>query len=138
MKRKPLDMLLDLTPYKNSHHLQDLTASLTDAEEHYSQRIKIESVESVGVSGSMFRVFAGIDKPSLIYQNWAFTQTQNKRFERDVMLLETQEQFEKFHSALGDSLANHWKNNAKGDGGEKELTLPHKFKLLDLFIKRAC
>lgn len=89
----------------------------------------------------MFRVFGGIDKPSLIFKNWAFAQTQSKEFERDVLSLETQEQFEKFHSALGDSLSNYWKENACWkDETQKEvtLTLAQQFKLLDLFIKRAC
>lgn len=135
-------MLIDLTPYKSSRHCQDLADSLTGAREHYKQRIEIDSATSVGASGSMFRVFGGIDKPSLIYQNWAHEQTQSKEFRRDVLALKTQEQFETLHSSLADSLSYYWKNNARylKDEAKKEitLTLAQKFKLLDLFIKRAC
>ena len=92
-------MLLDLTPYKDPNALRDLVASLPDAKAHYGKRDFIESAKSIGASGSMFRVFRGIEKPSLIYQNWAFTQTQSQEFERQVLSLETQDHFEKFHSA---------------------------------------
>jgi hypothetical protein len=137
-KESRVTMLLDLTPYKNPDALRDLVASFPDAKKYYGQRNSIQSPKSIGSSGSMFRVFGGIDKPSLIYKNWAFTQTQSGKFESDVLSLNTQEQFEKFHSALGDSLSDYWKDNAKGDGKEKELTPSHKLKLLDVFIKRAC
>jgi len=86
----------------------------------------------------MFRVFRGIDKASLIYKNWAFAQTQSEEFERKILALQTQEQFEELHSALGVSLSSYWKDNATGDGLEKELSPSHKLKLLDVFIKRAC
>jgi hypothetical protein len=131
-------MLLDLTPYKNPDALRDLVASLQVAKEHYGKRDLIDSARSIGASGSMFRVFRGIEKPSLIYQNWAFNQTQSQEFEKQVLSLETQDQFERFHSALGDSLFVYWNEKAKGDGPEKELTTSHKLKLLDVFIKRAC
>jgi hypothetical protein len=61
-----------------------------------------------------------------------------KNLSANVLALQTQEQFEKFHSALGGSLSSYWKNNATGDGLEKELSPSHKLKLLDVFIKRAC
>lgn len=131
-------MLIDLTPYKNADAVRDLVASLPRAKEYYEKRDSCDSPKSIGSSGSMFRVFRGIEKPSQIYKNWAFTQTQSKEFERDVLSLNTQDQFEKFHSASGDSLFSYWKENAKGDGAEKELTPSHKLKLLDVFIKRAC
>src|SRR5947207_1023263 len=105
-------MLLDLTPYKSQHYLDDLIASLSKARKHYSKREEIKSARSIGASGSMFRVFRGITKPSVIYQEWAFTQTQSKDFERDVLCLDTQEQFENLHFSLGESLARYWKNKA--------------------------
>ena len=131
-------MLLDVTPYKNPDAVRDLIASFPDAKKYFSQRNSIESANSIGSSGSMFRVFRGIDKPSLIYKNWAFAQTQSEEFESDVLSLNTQEQFGKFHSALGDSLSDYWKDNARGDGKEKILNPSHRLKLLDVFIKRAC
>lgn len=126
-------MLLDLTPYKSQRHLDDLLASFPKAKKHYGRRDEIESPRSIGASGSMFRVFRGVTKPSVIYQEWAFAQSQSKEFERDVLLLNTQEQFENLHFRLGKSLARYWKNKA----GQK-LVLAHRYKLLDLFIKRAC
>ena len=81
----------------------------------------------------MFRVFHGITKPSVIYQKWAFDTSQSKRFKREVLSLQTQEQFENFHSQLGRSLAKYWKTEC----GE-ELSLPRLEKLLDVFVKRAC
>lgn len=126
-------MLLDVTAYKSPCHLKNLVAALEQAEKHYSNSRVRMTTESIGVSGSMFRVFRGIEKPSVIYKDWAFAQIQSKEFEREVLSLKTQEQFDKIHSALGDSLFNHWKDRAG-----KEFILPHKLKLLDLFIKRAC
>src|SRR2546427_12511022 len=121
-------MLLDLTRYKNPDTLRKLIASLPRAEENYEKR------ESIRVSGSMFRVFAGIDKPSLIYKNWAYEQTQSEEFRQKVLALETQEQFETLHSSLADSLSNYWKKNARylKDEAKEEvtLTLAQKFKLL--------
>lgn len=131
-------MLIDLTPYKNPDAVRDLVASFPDAKKYYGQRNPIESAKSIGSSGSMFRVFRGIEEPSHIYKQWAFDQTQSKDFESKVLSLNPQEQFEKLHSAMGDSLSDYWKNNAKGDGKEKMLTPSHKLKLLDVFIKRAC
>jgi hypothetical protein len=81
----------------------------------------------------MFRVFRKIEKPSVIYQEWAFDTVQSERFERDVLPLQTQEQFENLHSELGRSLAKYWKNEAK-----QELSPPRLHKLLDVFVKRAC
>jgi len=90
------------------------------------------------VSPSNQSALLGIEKPSHIYKNWAFDQTQSKEFESKVLSLNTQDEFEKLHSALGDSLSDYWKDTAKGDGKEKILTPSHKLKLLDVFIKRAC
>lgn len=126
-------MLLDLTPYKSQHHLDDLLASFSKAKKHYSQREEIESARSIGVSGSMFRVFRGVTKPSVIYQEWAFAQTQSEEFEREVSSLDKQEQFENLHFRLGESLALYWQNKTG-----QQLILARRFKLLDLFIKRAC
>ena len=126
-------MLVDLTPYKSQRHLDRLLASFPKAKKHYNSRDEIESAISIGASGSMFRVFRGVTKPSVIYQEWAFAKTQSEEFERDVLSLETQEQFEKLHFRLGESLARYWKNQAR-----QELILAHKLKLLDLFVKRAC
>lgn len=126
-------MVLDLTAYKSPRHLRQLVASLPKAQKHFTKREFIKSAKSIGASGSMFRVFRKIEKPSVIYQDWAFAQTQSKEFEREVLSLQKQEHFENLHLRLGQSLARYWKNRA----GQK-LVLAHKFKLLDLFIKRAC
>jgi hypothetical protein len=126
-------MGIDIATYKSLPHLEKLEAALPDAKKHYSQRNPIETYKSIGASGSMFRVFRDITKPSVIYQKWAFDTVQSGRFKHDVLSLKTQEQFENLHSELGRSLANYWKTEAK-----QELLLPRLHKLLDVFVKRAC
>lgn len=126
-------MSIDIATYKSPSHLEKLKAALPDAKKHYSHRILIESFESIGSSGSMFRVFREIEKPSVKYKKWAFDTIQGDWFKPEVLSLETQEQFENLHSELGRSLAKYWKAEAK-----QELVLPRLHKLLDVFIKRAC
>jgi hypothetical protein len=126
-------MRFNFTLSTNPQHLQDLMAALPGAREYFSSRERDETATSIGVSGSMFRVFGGIEKPSLAYQSWAFAQIRSKKFECEVLSLKTQGQFDNLHSALADSLSNHWK-----DKTEQALILTYKLKLLDLFIKRAC
>lgn len=126
-------MSIDIATYKSSSHLEKLVAALPDATRYYSQRNPIETFKSIGASGSMFRVFRKIEKPSVIYQKWAFVTVQSESFERDVLSLQGQEQFENLHSELGRSLAKYWRNEAK-----QELLPPRLNKLLDVFVKRAC
>jgi hypothetical protein len=126
-------MRIDIATYTSPPHLRKLSAALPAAKRHYRQRDPIETFKSIGASGSMFRVFRNIDKPSVIYQKWAFDTVQGKGFARDVLSLQTQAQFEAFHSKLGRSLATYWKNETK-----QELLPPRLNKLLDVFVKRAC
>lgn len=126
-------MRLNITLHTNPHRLDALKAAVSEATEYFSRRESAPTAESIGASGSMFRVFRGIDKPSLHYKNWAFDQTRRQEFERKVLSLKSQEEFEGLHLALGESLSNYWR-----DKTGNELILPYKFKLLDVFIKRAC
>ncbi len=126
-------MRIEIGTYQNARHLQKLKAALQGAKIYYGQRDPIQTFESIGASGSMFRVFRGITKPSVVYQEWAFETVQSKAFERAALSLQTQEEFEKLHSRLGRQLARYWKAETR-----KELKLPYIHKLLDVFVKRAC
>jgi hypothetical protein len=126
-------MRLNLTLEANPQRLDALKASLPEAKEYFNKRDPVPTADSIGASGSMFRVFRGIDKPSLHYKSWAFDLTRSPDFEREVLSLKSQDEFEAFHLSLGDSLVNYWR-----DKTGNELILPYKFKLLDLFVKRAC
>lgn len=109
-----------------------LEASLPNAEFYFSKRDPVTSYKSIGASGSMFRVFHGIDRPSVVYQKWAYDMVKSSAFD-DLKSIGTQEQFEQFHFDLGQSLQSHWKA-ATG----ATLKFAHLFKLLDVFVKRAC
>jgi hypothetical protein len=126
-------MRLNITLEANPKRLDALKASLPKAAKYFNKRETVPTADSIGASGSMFRVFRGIDKPSLHYKQWAFDLIRSLDFERDVMSLKSQQDFERCHSALGDSLSKYWRAKT----GTK-LILPYKFKLLDVFIKRAC
>jgi hypothetical protein len=126
-------MRLTISLQPNAQHVDALNGTLPEAQEYFRKREPISTAESIGASGSMFRVFRGIDKPSAHYKTWAFDQVRSPQFERDVLSLTSQENFERFHSSLGDSLSNYWR-----DKTGNELIRPYKFKLLDVFIKRAC
>jgi len=119
--------------YQNTRHLQKLKATLRDAKHYYSRRDPIQTPKSIGASGSMFRVFRGITKPSVVYQKWAFGAIQSKEFKREVLSLRTQEGFEELHSRLGRQLARYWKAETR-----KRLKPVYINKLLDVFVKRAC
>ncbi len=126
-------MRLNITLQTDPQHLDALKTARPKAAEYFRRRERALTADDIRASGSMFRVFRGIDKPSLHYKNWAFDLTRSPDFEREVLSLTSQDEFEAFHLSLGDSLINYWR-----DKTENELILPHKFKLLDVFIKRAC
>jgi len=126
-------MRLNITLQTDPQHLDALKTARPKAAEYFRRRERALTADDIRASGSMFRVFRGIDKPSLHYKTWAFNLTRSPDFEREVLSLTSQDEFEAFHLSLGDSLMNYWR-----DKTENELILPHKFKLLDVFIKRAC
>ncbi len=127
-------MRIDVGTYQNARHLQKLKAALRDARSYYSRRDPIQTFKSIGASGSMFRVFRGITKPSVVYQKWAFETIHGKEFEREVLSLQTQEEFEKLHSRWALSLGTYWAKET-----EQDLKLvPYGYKILDVFVKRAC
>ena len=126
-------MRLNITLETKPELMVALKSAAASAEEYFSQREVCETAESIGASGSMFRVFRNVDKPSLHYKNWAFDQISSSEFEHDVLMLKSQDDFERFHLTLGGSLSDYWQAKTK-----QELILPYKFKLLDVFIKRAC
>lgn len=126
-------MRIDLSSYVNSDFVTDLREKLSDAEEHFAHRSPLKSPQSIGASGSMFRVFRGIEKPSHVYKQWAFDTATGPAFERKVASLQCQKDFEHLHAHLGSSLETRW-CDVTGQG----LCLAHRCKILDLFVKRAC
>ena len=83
-------MRIDISAYQNARHLKELKAALPEAKSYYSQRDPVQNFKSIGASGSMFRVFRGITKPSVVYQKWAFETVHSKEFEREVLSLQAQ------------------------------------------------
>jgi len=128
-----LIVCIDISTYQNARHLQELKAALREAKSYYSRRDPIQTFKSIGASGSMFRVFRRITKPSVVYQKWAFESVHSKEFEREVLSLQAQEEFERLHAHLGRSLARYWKSETR-----QELNLTYRYKILDVFVKRAC
>src|SRR5207253_9779116 len=55
------------------------------------------------------------------------------RFRRSVLRLRNSRDFERFHLDLTKSLAKHWKAKCR-----KDLSLAHRYKLIDLWIKWLC
>lgn len=126
-------MQIDIGIYQNAPHLQKLKAALREAKSYYSWRDPIQTFKSIGASGSMFRVFRGITKPSVVYQKWAFETIRSAGFEREVQSLQTQEEFEELHARLRRSLARYWKSETR-----QELKLTYRYKIIDVLVKRAC
>ena len=131
--KKGFIMLIELTKYRNKSKFKLLLKSLPSAEQHYQLRVNVASPKSIGASGSMFRVFKGIEKPSSIYKNWGFSKIKSKNFIGTVLSIKSQKDFNIFHKKLGASLERYWLNNTFS-----KLTFAHKYKLVNLFIKRAC
>lgn len=125
-------MNLEISLDKSAKPLQQLKAALPGAKKHFSQRIPVDR-EAIGASGSMFRVFRGIAKPSVVYKEWAYETVRSKSFENDVSSLQTQRQFDVLHKKMRQSLAKYWKRKT-----DQDLAIPYQYKLLDVFIKRAC
>lgn len=126
-------MKLDLTLFVNAARFQELESSVPAAQQYFSRRDPITSAKSIGASGSMFRVFRGIERPSVVYQNWAYAVVTSSSFARDVKTISTQANFDVFYERLGKSLKSHWKRKTGA-----VLKSPYSEKLLDVFIKRAC
>src|SRR5215831_13336511 len=68
----------------NPQHVEALNSAVIAAQKYFCKREPVLNADSIGASGSMFRVFRGIDKPSAHYKNWAFDQVRSSQFERDV------------------------------------------------------
>lgn len=127
-------MRIEFGTYENARYLQELRAASRKAKSYYSRRDPLQTFKSIGASGSMFRVFRGITKPSVVYQKWAFETIHSTEFERKVLSLQTQEEFEKLHSRWALSLATYWARETEQD----LKVVPYGYKILDVFVKRAC
>ena len=123
-------MRLDLAPYRDYRCYARLKRSMADARTWYGERLAADP--GYGVGSNTFRAFRRIKKPSLIYRAWAAGIMRRRAFRSRLLRAKTRKGFEHFHEWLSRSLARHWSKRAK-----RELSLAHKYKLVDLFIKHA-
>ena len=128
----PNVMRLDLAPYRDHRCYARLKRSLRHARKWYGERLATGSDPGYGVGSSTFRAFRHINKPGLIYRTWAAVIMRRKAFRSRLLRAHNRRAFEHFHEWLSRSLARHWSKRAK-----RELSLAHKYKLIDLFIKHA-
>jgi len=90
--------------------------------------------DSCGVAGNTFRAYGAYVKegsrPSDTYRKW--TEKQNKSILKlSPESISSQEDFENWHRKLAESLQRHWQKVEDG----KQLSVAHKYKLVDLYIK---
>jgi len=123
-------MRLDLAPYLDDRCYKRLKESMAGARTWYGERVASDS--GYGVGANTFRAFRGIKKPSLIYRTWAAAILRRKAFRSKLLRAKNRRAFEAFHAWLSRSLDCHWSANAK-----RPLSLAHKYKLVDLFVKHA-
>lgn len=87
--------------------------------------------KAYGVGGNTFRAYSGLTgKPSHHFREWAESQIENLAA-IEAEKISTQEKFDKWHQALADSLQKLWRKRECG----KDLSVSHKYKLVDLFVK---
>lgn len=96
--------------------------------------------DSCGVAGNTFRAYGAYvakrgkgeegNRPSEIYREWA--EKQNKAISKlSPESISSQEDFDNWHQKLAKSLQNHWSKTEDGI----QLSIAHKYKLVDLYIK---
>lgn len=123
-------MRLDLTPYRDRGGFRRLKKSMSGARKWYGERLA--SDPGYGVGANTLRAFRRAKKPSLIYREWAVGILSRKAFRSKLRNVKTRKAFERFHAWLSRSLDRHWSRKAK-----KSLSLAHRYKLIDLFVKHA-
>lgn len=126
-------MRLDLRPFRSTKHFRRLAAAMPNAEHYYSERAKIDADITLGVGSNTFRAFRGTDRPSSTYRQWAHRVVHAKRFKNAVLTAGGREGFERLHRWLTRSLDRHWTRRYG-----KRLSIAHRYKLIDLFVKRLC
>lgn len=90
-----------------------------------------------GVDGSTIRAIStgieGSGAPLTLYNEWAFQQTEILRQKKpNEICLSEPADFEEWHKILVDSLVAKWNSVAKA---EHALSIPHRYKLVDLFVR---
>jgi len=126
-------MRLDLAPYRSSEHFHQLKAALPRAKNYFSERTGIDKDPTLGVGSNTFRAFRGIEKPSLMFRRWASEVIRSKQFQSEILAASTQPMFETVHDWLNQTLEHHWKSECG-----QQLSLAHRYKLVDLLVKRLC
>jgi hypothetical protein len=124
-------MQLDLTKYVNCDYARQLERALPQAKTYFDERLAREP--SFGVASNTFRAFRGIEKPSVIYRDWAGKTMDSSEFSEKGMASNSNAEFETLHCFLSDSLARHWQRETG-----RSITVAHKYKLIDLFTKYVC
>jgi hypothetical protein len=103
---------------------------MSGAHKWYGERLTCDP--RYGVGSNTFRAFRRIKKPSIIYRRWAAGMLSRKAFRSRLRSATTRQAFERFHTWLSRSLDRHWLRKAK-----RPLSLAHRYKLIDLFVKHA-
>jgi len=71
--------------------------------------------------------------PQALYRAWAKKQLETMLADNELpSQLQSQEAFDRWHAGLAESLAVHWQ---AGTGDGRALSVAHRYKLLDLFIR---
>lgn len=84
-----------------------------------------------GVAGNTFRAYTGWQSsPSKVFREWAEQHATSMVLRTEARSIRSQDNFERLHQRLSRSLQRAWRA-AQG----RELTVAHKYKLIDLYIK---
>lgn len=94
----------------------------------------LDAEEKFGVDGNTIRAFRGFIKPIETYRTWARSCTKKLTPKKLSHITASEENFEKWHSRLVNSITNdaEWSPKEKD---KKELKFAHLYKLVDLYIK---
>jgi len=126
-------MRLNLRTYRSEKRFKRLASAIRKARRYYSERVDVQTDPSLGVGSNTFRAFRGVKRPSAAYREWARRLYRTRRFKKAVLAARSRDGFERLHRWLSQSLERHWRRKYR-----KPLLLAHRYKLVDLFIKRLC
>jgi len=86
---------------------------------------------SYGVAGNTFRAYRGCNTPpSQLYREWAEPICNELPISVLEKQLHTRKGFLEWHTFLAENLQEHWREREN-----RQLSVAHKYKLVDLFIK---
>ncbi len=120
-----------LSNYFSTDHGTAFSDALPELRKQIGSKPFKPLLSNYGVAGNTFRAYRGwAVQPSKVYRQWA----ERVCAKLDIPELEQQlgyeEGFRVWHTALADSLQQHW-INTQGDA----LSFAHQHKLIDLFVK---